>query len=189
SPSFEELEHVLADGVADAAVFPVVCGSATLGIGVDRLLQYICEIGPAPQADPAAAPLALVFKTVADPYVGRISLFKVLSGSIKSDDHLRNTRSGSDERLHSLFVLRGKDHIEVSEVHAGDIAAVAKLASTLTGDTLAPLGKPVVVPPVEAPEPTLSIAVKARTQADEDKLATSLHRLQEEDPALRVRHD
>jgi elongation factor G len=206
TPSFEELEHVLADGVAGAQVFPVVCGSATAGIGVDRLVQYICEIGPAPVSrppvtvlagdtettvpcDPSGEPLALVFKTVADPYVGRISLFKVLSGSIKSDDHLRNTRSGTDERLHSLFVLRGKDHIEVTEVQAGDIAAVAKLASTLTGDTLAPLGKPVVVPPVEPPEPTLSIAVNARTQADEDKLATSLHRLQEEDPALRVHHD
>jgi len=205
-PSFEELEHVLADGVAAAQVFPVVCGSATAGIGVDRLVQYLCEIGPAPNArppvtvqagdtettvacDPAGEPLALVFKTVADPYVGRISLFKVLSGRIKVDDHLRNTRSGADERLHSLFVLRGKDHIDVTEVQAGDIAAVAKLASTLTGDTLAPLGKPVVVPPVEAPEPTLSVAVKARTQADEDKLATSLHRLQEEDPALRVHHD
>ena len=205
-PSFEELEHVLADGVAAAQVFPVVCGSATADIGVDRLVQYICEIGPAPiarppvtvhagdsettvTADPSGEPLALVFKTVADPYVGRISLFKVLSGTIKVDDHLRNTRSGADERLHSLFILRGKDHVDVKEVHAGDIAAVAKLASTLTGDTLAPLGKPVVVPPVEPPEPTLSIAVKARTQADEDKLATSLHRLQEEDPALRVEHN
>ncbi|MCU1380649.1 MAG: fusA [Acidimicrobiales bacterium] len=205
-PTFEELEHVLADGVAAAQVFPVVCGSATLGVGVDRLVQYICEIGPSPAArppievqagddisgvtaDPNGPPLALVFKTVADPYVGRISLFKVLSGTIRADDHLRNPRTGADERLHSLFLLRGKDHVEVEEVRAGDIAAVAKLSTTLTGDTLAPMGTPVVVPPTELPEPTLTIAVRARTQADEDKLATALHRLQEEDPALRVRHE
>ncbi|MCU1373451.1 MAG: fusA [Actinomycetia bacterium] len=203
-PSFQELEHVLADGVAAAQVFPVVCGSATLGVGVDRLVQYICEIGPSPAsrppvevragddiagvtADPDGPPLAFVFKTLADPYVGRISLFKVLSGTIRTDDHLRNPRTGADERLHSLFVLRGKDHVEVTEVRAGDIAAVAKLSSTLTGDTLAPMGTPVVVPPSELPEPTLTIAVRARTSADDDKLATALHRLQEEDPALRVR--
>jgi elongation factor G len=203
-PSFQELEHVLAAGVAAAQVFPVVCGSATLGVGVDRLVQYICEIGPSPAsrppvevqagddiagvtADPDGPPLAFVFKTLADPYVGRISLFKVLSGTIRTDDHLRNPRTGADERLHSLFVLRGKDHVEVTEVRAGDIAAVAKLSSTLTGDTLAPMGTPVVVPPSELPEPTLTIAVRARTSADDDKLATALHRLQEEDPALRVR--
>lgn len=204
-PSFAELEHVLADGVAAASVFPVVCGSAALGVGVDRLLQYICEIGPSPAArpvvveagdtvaevtaDPGGAPLALVFKTVADPYVGRISLFKVLSGTITADIHLRNPRTGADERLHSLFVLRGKEHVDVQEVRAGDIAAVAKLATTRTGDTLAPLDAPVVVPPVEPPEPALAIAVTARTTADEDKLANALHRLQEEDPALRVRLD
>jgi elongation factor G len=186
SPSFAELEHVLADGVADAAVFPVVCGSATLGIGVDRLLQYLCEIGPAPKVDAAGAPAAFVFKTVADPYVGRISLFKVLSGKITPDIHLVNARTGTDERLHSLFLLRGKDHVDVTEVPAGDIAAVAKLAGTLTGDVL---GHADGVEPLEPPAPTLTIAVKARTQADEDKLATALHRLQEEDPSLRVRHE
>jgi elongation factor G len=205
-PSFEELEHVLADGVAAAQVFPVVCGSATTGVGVDRLVQYLCEIGPSPSArppveveaggststvaaDPDGPPLAMVFKTLADPYVGRISVFKVLSGTIRSDDHLRNPRTGADERLHSLFALRGKEQVPVDELRAGDIGAVAKLSSTLTGDTLAPHGTPVVVRPAELPEPTLTMAVRARTSADEDKLATALHRLQEEDPALRVRHD
>jgi elongation factor G len=205
-PSFQELEHVLADGVAAAQVFPVVCGSATTGVGVDRLVQYICEIGPSPAArppveveaggssstvaaDPDGQPLAVVFKTLADPYVGRISVFKVLSGTIRGDDHLRNPRTGVDERLHTLFALRGKEQVPVDELRAGDIGAVAKLSSTLTGDTLAPLGTPVVVPPAALPEPTLTVAVKARTSADEDKLATALHRLQEEDPALRVRQD
>jgi elongation factor G len=205
-PSFAELEHVLADGVAAAQVFPVVCGSATLGIGVDRLVQYLCEIGPDPAsrppieveaggertavaADPGGQPLAVVFKTLADPYVGRISVFKVLSGTIRADDHLRNPRTGADERLHALFALRGKEQVPVDELQAGDIGAVAKLATTLTGDTLAPLGTPVLVPAAELPEATLTIAVKARTQADEDKLATALHKLQEEDPSLRVRHE
>jgi elongation factor G len=202
-PSFAELEHVLADGVAAGLVFPVVCGSAIRGIGIDRLVQYITEIGPAPVArppvkvtagntevdvapDPDGEPLALVFKTVADPFVGRISLFKVLSGTVRTDQQLVNVRTGTEERLHNLFLLRGKDHVDVSEIRAGDIAAVAKLNSVLTNDTLAPKGKPVVVPPIESPKPTLSMAVKARTQADDDKLAGALHRLQEEDPALRV---
>ena len=206
TPSYEELEHVLADGVAAGVTFPVVCGSATKGIGVDRLVQYICEIGPSPSArgpievqaagdttlvepDPAGQPLALVFKTVADPYVGHISLFKVLSGTIRPDDHLVNARTGTDERLHGLFTLRGKEQVPVDAIQAGDIAAVAKLQSVGTGDTLAPKGTPVVVEPVVAPAPVYGIAIKARTAADDDKLATALHRLQEEDPALHVRRE
>jgi elongation factor G len=137
-------------------------------------------------ADPAGDPLAFVFKTIADPYVGQISLFRVLSGTVRPDDHLWNSRSSTDERLHGLLTLRGKEQENVPEVPAGDIAAVAKLTATATGDTLAPKGKPVRVPPVERDDPVLSIAIVARTQADEDKLANSLRRLQDEDPALVV---
>jgi elongation factor G len=199
----EELEHTLAKGVAEASVFPVTVGSATNDIAIDRLADFICEIGPAPgdrppvtvtagdttvevAPDPSADPLAIVFKTIADPYVGHISLFKVLSGTIRPDDHLFNTRSGTDERLHGLFTLRGKEQDQLTEIPAGDIAAVAKLSATATGDTLAPKGKPVTVPPVITPPPVLAIAILARTAADEDKLANALHRLQEEDPALVV---
>jgi elongation factor G len=135
--------------------------------------------------EPGGDPLALVFKTIADQY-GAISLFKVLSGTVRPDDHLLNVRSGADERLHGLFTLRGKEHDPVSEVPAGDIAAVAKLAATKTGDTLAPKGKPVVVAPLESPPAVLATAIVARTQSDEDKLGNALHRLQEEDPALVV---
>jgi elongation factor G len=205
-PSFQELESVLAQGVASAQVFPVVCGAATTEIGIDRLASFICEIGPAPDArppievtaggttaevsvDPAGDPLAFVFKTLADPYVGRINLFKVLSGTIRPDDHLVNTRTHTDERLHGLFTLRGKEQVEVPEVQAGDIAAVAKLADVSTGDTLAPKGKPVTVTAIEPPRPSYAIAVKPKTQADDDKLASSLQKLQEEDPALRVRRN
>jgi elongation factor G len=199
----KELEDTLAHGVASASVFPVVCGSAVTGVAIDRVSTFICEIGPSPTdrgpvmvragdseaevaPDPNGEPLAFVFKTIADPYVGHISIFKVLSGTVRPDSHLYNPRSSTDERLHALFSLRGKDQDNVSEVPAGDLASVAKLTGTATGDTLAPKGTPVVVPPIEQPQPVLAVAITARSQADEDKLATALHRLQEEDPALVV---
>jgi elongation factor G len=201
-PSIAELEHTLAHGVASASVFPVVCGSATKGIGVDRLADFICEIGPSPAErpasvragtedvpvppDPAAQALAYVFKTIADPYVGQLSVFKVLSGTIRSDDHLVNSTSGVDERLHGLFFLRGKEQLPTSSVVAGDIAAVAKLTATRSGDTLAPKGTPVAVAVPEPPPPLLGVALKPRTQADDDKLSAALQRLLAEDPALRV---
>ncbi|HVX16976.1 MAG TPA: elongation factor G [Acidimicrobiales bacterium] len=205
-PSVEQLEHTLHLGVDDATVFPVVCGSALAEIAVDRLADYICEIGPSPLERPATEvmagdttveveastdgqPLAFVFKTVADPYVGRISLFKVLSGQIRPDDHLVNSRTGDDERLHGLLSVRGAEQENVSELVVGDIGAVAKLAHTRTGDTLAPAGQRVTVTPIEWPEPLLATAISARTQADEDKLATALHRLADEDPTVLVERD
>src|SRR3954470_10951440 len=133
--SFEELEHCLAHGVATATVFPVVIGSATSDVAIDRLAAFICEIAPAPadrppvkvtagdmevdvKADPNGEPLALVFKTIADAYVGHISLFKVLSGTVRPDDHLFNTRSSTDERLHGLFTLRGKEQEQLTDIPA-----------------------------------------------------------------------
>jgi elongation factor G len=204
-PSFAELERALAHGVADATVFPVVCGAATAEVAIDRLADFLCEIGPSPrvratrvragdvvvevEADDDRDPLAFVFKTLADPYVGQVSMFKVLSGTISNDDHLVNTRNGTDERLHGLFVLRGKDHIPVTSLLAGDIGAVAKLSNTATGDTLAPKGKPVSVAPIDRPEPALAIAIVPKTQADDDKLSSVLQRLQQEDPVLVVERD
>ncbi|HTZ09766.1 MAG TPA: elongation factor G, partial [Acidimicrobiales bacterium] len=127
-----------------------------------------------------------VFKTISDPYVGKISLLRVLSGTIRPDSVLTNPRAHADERLHVLQLLRGKEAQPASEAQAGDIVAVPKLSDTGTGDTLAPKGTPVVVPRVE-PEPhTLSIAIRPKSKGDEDKLMTGLHRLQEEDPALVV---
>jgi len=200
-PPADELEHTLAVGVAAATVFPVVCGSAATAVAIDRLADFICEIGPSPADRPGAPvtaagaeqtvapdatgqPLAFVFKTIADPYVGQLSIFKVLSGTVKPDDHLVNPRTGADERLHALFAMRGKEQDPVTSVPAGDIAAVAKLSATATGDTLAPKGTPVRVPGIDPPPPVLALAIKARTQADEDKLGSALARLQEEDPAL-----
>jgi elongation factor G len=201
-PGVEELERTLHDGIASATVFPVVIGSATREIGIDRLADFLVEIGPSPldrptsvtagdgdvevAADASGDSLAIVFKTIADPYVGQVSLFKVLCGTLRPDDHLTNSRTGGDERLHGLLTMRGKDQETASELVAGDIGAVAKLAGTATGDTLAPRGKPVAVPKIEQPEPNLAVAVVPKTQADEDRLAPALHRLQEEDPSLVV---
>ena len=202
-PSSEELAKVMGLGVADATVFPVVCGSATGPIAVDRLANFIVEIGPSPQARSEVTvlagneelviegttqgdPLMFVFKTIADPYVGQISMFRVVSGTIRADTVLHNPRSGSDERLAKIAYLMGKESHLLSEIPAGDIGAVAKLTGTKTGDTLAPKNKPVTVSTIDPPAPVLAASLVARTQADEDKLATSLRRLLEEDPALRL---
>jgi elongation factor G len=202
----KELEGTLAKGVAEASVFPVTCGSATRMIGIDRLATLLTELGPSPlqrppvlveaggtttevAVDPAGQPLAFVFRTVADPYVGKVSFLKVLSGTIRPDTVLTNPRSHTDEKLHNLFTMRGKEQDTLPELPAGDIGAVAKLGATATGDTLAPKGTPVVVPPPEPLAPVLTIAIRPRSKGDEDKLMTALHRLQDEDPGLQVRRD
>jgi elongation factor G len=205
-PSPKELEDTLAKGVFAAQVYPVICGSAAKCVAIDRLADFICEIGPSPldrppvvveagdslsevACDPNGPPLAYVWKTLADPYVGKVSMFKVLSGTIRPDTVLTNPRTHSDERLHALFTLRGKEQEQLPDVPAGDIAAVAKLSGTNTGDTLAPKGTPVRIPAASVSEPVLSIAIRPRSKGDEDKLMTALHKLQDEDPALVVRRD
>jgi elongation factor G len=205
-PSAKELEATLAHGVASGTVFPVVCGSASRAIAIDRLADLICEIGPSPldrppvvvragdttsavSADPSAQPLARVFKTIADPFVGKISVLKVLTGTLRPDVVLTNPRTRSDEKLHALQTLRGKDAQPTSEAQAGDIVAVAKLSETQTGDTLAPKSTPVIVDAPPPPAAQLSLAVHPKAKGDEDKLMTALHRLQEEDIALNVRRD
>ncbi|MHB1786286.1 MAG: elongation factor G [Acidimicrobiales bacterium] len=205
-PSPKELEDTLAHGVAAASVFPVVCGSATRQIGVDRLAAFLCEIGPSPldrppvlaraggtetevACDAAGPPLAVVFKTLADPYVGKVSMFKVLSGRLLPDTTVVNSRTHTEERLHGLFTLRGKDQLPVNELPAGDIGAVAKLGGSATGDTLAPKSMPVVVDSFSLGPPVLSVAIRPRSKGDDDKLMTALHRLCDEDPALSVQRN
>ncbi len=175
----------LAAGVASGTVFPVLCGSATKLVGIDRLAKFLVEEAPAPALD-GGEPGALVFKTIVDPYVGHVNLFKVLQGTVKHDDVLTNARSKADERMHQLFSMRGKEQDTVTEVAAGDIAAVAKLTHTATGDVLCAKGTSVDVEVLPAPEPLLAVAIHAKSKADEDKLANALHRLQEEDPVLRI---
>jgi len=200
-PDVEELEHTMASGIAEATVFPVVCGSATGPIAVDRLADFIVELGPSPldrppakveagdqlieiDAKPDGDPLTFVFKTIADPYVGQISLLRVLSGTVRPEITLHNPRSGTDERLAKIATMVGKETVLIDAAPAGDIIAVAKLSDTKTGDTLTPKHKPVRAEGIERPSPVLAMAVTAKTQADEDKLANSLRRLLAEDPAL-----
>ena len=201
-PSVEVLEATMKKGVTAATVFPVVCGSATRPIGVDRLADFIIEVGPSPadrpvmltagdlelaiEADPDGEPLVTVFKTAFDRYVGAISMFRVVSGTIRRDDHLYNHRSGTDERFHTLFGLRGKDQLDVMTLGAGDIGAIAKLAETETGDTLSKRSQPVGLPERRVATPTLATALIPVSKSDETKMADALHRLRAEDPTLTI---
>ncbi len=199
-PSDAEVVAGLRAGIVAGEIFPVLCGSATKLIGIDRLAELLVRDAPSP-LDRAAPPVvgdtgidlsadgptvAYVFKTMSDPYVGRISLFRVYSGTIKVDAQLENPRTGTSGRMHNLFRIRGKEHDDVEEVVAGDIAAVAKLENTVSGDTLRSPGSDVAVAPVAMPVPTYAIAVKPKTQADEEKLSTALARLDDEDPTIRI---
>lgn len=203
--SVDELEHALTVGIEQALVFPVVCGSATTEVGIDRLADFLVEIGPPPgdrpavvraagmdihvPADPDGDPLAFTFSTVADPFVGQVTMLKVLSGTIGNDQRLVNSRTGGEERLHGLFVVRGKDHTPVDALAAGDVGGVAKLASMRAGDTLSRAGRPVEVAPITQPLAMLPTAIVPCTQADDDRLATALRRLLDDDPSLVVERD
>ncbi len=201
-PSAAELERTLAGELLQCAEFPVLLGSATTGVGIDRLADYICELGPSPAdrpttviggteqvpvpADSSGASVAYVFKTVADQFVGQVSLFKVLSGTVHGDDRLVNSATSTEERLHGLFHVRGKEHLTVNNVVAGDLAGIAKLAATPTHSTLAAKGSPVRVEPPAVASPNYQLALEPLTQSDDDKLSDSLNRLVSEDPTLRV---
>ncbi|HEX4902343.1 MAG TPA: elongation factor G [Acidimicrobiales bacterium] len=205
-PSAAELERALHEGVDRAVVFPVLVGSAAGPVAVDRLAEFITHVGPSPAevaapvaeaagdtvevpCDPSGPPVAFVFKTVTDPYVGQLSMFKVLSGSIAVDDVLVDVRTGEKQRLHGLVRVRGAEHEPVSRVVAGDLAAVTKLQGLLAGDTLAQDGFPVRLPGIDRPEPVHAVAIAASTQADEDKLAMALQKVLHEDLSLVVEHD
>ena len=202
-PSAAELEAALHRGIDEALVFPVLCGSATKPIGVDRLAEFICRLGPAPgespgmpvvagdsttsvAADPGGEPLLYVFKTFIDDYLGQVSMFKVLSGRVQVDDVLVNTRTGARERLRHLVSISGTSHQAAQSVHAGDIAAAAKLTDTATGDCLAPAHQPVRPVAIDYPASVFGIAVRPRSPNQEDRLAVGLQRALAEDPTLRM---
>ena len=201
-PTAAELERTLAHEVLDCLEFPVLVGSALTGVGIDRLADFICEIGPAPTdrpmtvtagteevqvpADSDGQSLAYVFKTMADQFVGQVSLCKVVSGTISPDDRLIASTSAVEERLHGLFHMRGKEQLPCIRAVAGDIVAVAKLGNTSTGTTLAPRNMPVRVVGQQPAAPVFGLALKPLTQTDDDKLSGALQRLVAEDPGLRV---
>jgi len=197
----KEIAATLAKAVAAGTTVPVLSGSATKGIGIDLLSEFIVDEFPSP-ADRSAAtakrgeeeielapdpngPLAaLVYKTLSDPYVGKLSFFRVYSGTFRPDQTVFNATQNSDERIGQVFTMRGKTQETVSDVPAGDIAAVAKLSHTLTGDTLGVRATPVQLSGIDFPEPLLALAIAPKTKGDEDKLSTALHKLAEEDPTF-----
>jgi len=201
-PSVAELEKALAAGVAAGVVFPVVLTSATRSIAVDRLADFLCEVGSSPlvrptlladgeilASDPAGPAVAVVWRTIDDRFQGRLSLCRCLSGTITPGAVLHNPRTGTDERLHQLLAVRGATTEPIEEASAGQLFAVAKLSATGTGDTLAAKGCDAVVDWSPPPQAAYEVAIAPKGRADDDKLMTALHRLQQEDPWLAVRRD
>ena len=197
--SEEELRRGLRAGVAGGSIVPVLTGSATKSVAVPLLMNAISRYLPAPKdlpvevrngeplaPDPQGPLAVLVFKTSADPYVGRLTYFRVYSGVLKADSQVWNANKDAAERIGPLFVIRGKDQEQIERVAAGDIGAVAKLAQTSTGDTLCARERPIVLPGISFPEPAFSGAVSPKTKADLDKMGNALSRIVEEDPTLRV---
>lgn len=199
--SVEEVEHGLLEGTRQGKVVPVLLGSAASGIGVATLLDRIIGELPSPvyhpvdvdgqhyEEDPGGPLIGYVFKTTADPYVGKINYVRIFSGTLKLDDHVWNVNRERDERVHNLFFPHGKNQEPATLVSAGDICAIAKLADTHTGDTLSTQKDKVMMPAPVWPEPIYRVAIHPVSKADEDKLGTAIERLLEEDPTLRYTRD
>jgi elongation factor G len=202
----DELVSGLRSATAAGKLFPLVCTAAAPNIGVPPLLDAIVSLLPSPaerpfkavdkggnavdrKADEKAPPAAFVWKTIADPFAGRITMFRVVSGALKSDSTVYNKTRESQERFGSLQLLQGKTPTTVPEIKAGDLGAVAKLKDTLTNDTLGDKADPVTFPAVKFPEPVLAYAIEPKTRGDEDKISTSIHRLEEEDPSIHYSRD
>jgi len=205
--TIEEIRDGLRKGVISGEIVPVLVGSAEKRIGIHTLMQMIYDYFPTPKElndgvymgmdpnteeekevvlDEKAPFSALVFKTIVDPFVGKISLFKVYSGKLKKDMEVFNATRDEKERIGSLFLLRGKEQIEINEVVAGDIGATAKLQHTQTGDTLCDRENPIKYVSINLPKPALYKAIEPKSKGDEEKIHASLHRLTEEDPSFSI---
>ncbi|MGV8145219.1 MAG: elongation factor G [Alkaliphilus sp.] len=199
----EEIIEGLRKGVISGDIVPVICGSGTNNIGIHTLLNIINDYSPSPKDMPPKTGVnpetdeeeertletnqpfsAQIFKTIADPYVGKISMIKVISGKLEADTEVLNSSKGKKEKISAPFLLRGKKQIEVKEVFAGDIAAVAKLHSANTGDTLCDPSSPIVYSKINFIKPQLHLAVEPKSKGDEEKIGSGLNRLAEEDPSF-----
>jgi elongation factor G len=191
----DELAGALKNAVARGELFPVACGAATKNLGAAALLDLLVEGVPSPAKKPLeiaqsnGGTSAFVFKTLADPFAGRITLFRVLSGQLKGDSTLLNARTRSKERVGQLLELQGKDHTSTEAFEAGDIGAVAKLKETATGDLLLSEDQPVELPSLDLPQPVMSFAITPKAKGDEEKMGQALRRLAEEDQTLVLRRD
>ncbi|HEX8066179.1 MAG TPA: elongation factor G [Thermoleophilaceae bacterium] len=200
--SHEEVVTVLKSGVTEGRLFPVTCGVATRNLGTNRLLDAIVEDLPSPvmrgaveagdevlEPDPARDTVAFVFKTLADPFAGRINLFRVYQGTVRADSQLVNCRAHAKERIGQLLVPQGKEMGHTEAFGPGDIGAVAKLKETHAGDVLGAEDREVALAMPALPSPVMAFAMEAKTRGDEDKVFSALRRLQEEDPTIDLHRD
>src|SRR5256712_9851277 len=205
----EHLIPALHDAIREDRIFPVLFASGLGNVSADRLMDFIVEFTPTAvehdvvrgevtsgngeppvRKESDSEPVSLyIFKTVSDPFAGRISYFKVFSGVLKNDTSLQNFTRNTQEKLAHISIMQGKAAGPVTELHAGDIGAVAKLKDTLTGDTLGDKSAPIQYPRVKLPEPAITFAIEPKTRADEDKLGPGIHKLMEEDAMLRFFRD
>src|SRR4051794_4275258 len=200
--SHEEIVSALKEGTNHGDIFPVVCGVATRNLATNRLLDAIVDDLPSPvkhgafelpevtlEPDPDRELFAYVFKTKADPFAGRINFFRVYQGVMKPDNQILNTRAHAKERIGTLLVPHGKETGHADSFGPGDIGAVAKLKETRAGDWLAARDEPIAMPQIKLPQPVMAFAIEAKAKGDEDKVFTSLRRLQEEDPTIDLPRD
>jgi elongation factor G len=202
-----EVREGLTRAIRTQKVFPVLCGAPARNIAVTPLFDLLVDAFPSPLDRPPVegidgkngavrceakdgAPLAaLVFKTIADPFAGKVTMFRIYSGSISSDSTVLNAGKGVKERIGQLLLLRGKQQSAVETLGAGDIGAVVKLKETQTGDTLCDEKTPIRLPEITFPQPVISFAVEPKAKGDEDKMSTAFTRLREEDPTIQIRYD
>ncbi|ERI92239.1 translation elongation factor G [Clostridiales bacterium oral taxon 876 str. F0540] len=206
--SDEEIYRGLISGSASGDIAPVMCGSALNGIGIETLVEDIVECFPSPENMAAIkardiknskeidvkinenAPFsAFVFKTIADPFVGKLSLFRVMTGKAKSDSTVYNSNKDKQEKVGTMYFVRGKAQLPTSEIVAGDIGAVSKLQFTGTGDTLCEMASPIAFEEITFPSPSMSMSVLPRSKGDEDKISSGLTKLLEEDPTFKISRD
>jgi len=207
----EEILKGIREGSITRRFIPVVCGSATKNIGIQQLLDTVILCLPSPEEKANITPIhgkdmktgedvkrkpaeneplsARVFKTIADPFAGKLTLFRVYSGVLKADSTIYNSTRESKEKIGSTFYLLGKKQFPVKEAGPGEIAAVAKLKDIQTGDTISDTGNPILFEPIRFSDPMISYAIEPKTRGDEEKVSTALHRMLEEDPTLRFHRD